>query len=100
MLDKKIYIAAPGKVTENWVKEIEDWLGLKAQIYKGGIIKEDTKILVSTYNRVSISLKDILKWKPKTFILDEAHVLKNSKGVLQRLTKRQKKGEIKQVYYQ
>lgn len=90
LLDKKIYIAAPGKVTENWVKEIEDWLGLKAQIYKGGIIKEDTKILVSTYNRVSISLKDILKWKPKTFILDEAHVLKNSKGVLQRLTKRQK----------
>ena len=57
LLDKKIYIAAPGKVTENWVKEIEDWLGLKAQIYKGGIIKEDTKILVSTYNRVSISLK-------------------------------------------
>ncbi len=90
LINKKIYIAAPGKVTENWVKEIEDWLGLKAQIYKGGIIKEDTKILVSTYNRVSISLKDILKWKPKTFILDEAHVLKNSKGVLQRLTKRQK----------
>lgn len=89
LLKDKIYIASPGKVTGNWIKEIEDWLGLKAEIYKGGTIPKDVNILVSTYERVSLSLKDILKWKPKVFVLDEAHVLRNSKGSRQRLTKKQ-----------
>lgn len=86
---EKIIIAAPGKVIGNWIKEIKTWLNIKAIKYDGETIPKDVNIVVMTYARVRLSLNDLIKWKAKTFILDEAHVLRNSKGSRQTLTEKQ-----------
>ena len=88
LLEEKILIMCPGKVLGNWIKRIEEWGNKKAQKYEGGEIKSN--ILVCTHKRVRLSLDELLKWKPTVATLDEAHVLRNSKGGMQRLTEKQK----------
>lgn len=91
LLDKKIVVLSPANVIENWITAFEEWGNVKAVKYNGEEIKNN--ILVMTYARSKISNKEILKWKPDVAILDEAHVLRNSKGKAER-TKLTKKQEI------
>jgi hypothetical protein len=92
LLDKKIIIMCPGKVIGNWIKEFKKWSNKEVKKYEGGIIEEN--IIITTYERARISLDEILFWGPEVAILDEAHILRNSRGVKQRLTKSQ--AEIKE----
>ena len=45
--------------------------------------------MICTTARARLSLKELLKWGPTTIILDEAHMLRNSKGSRQKLNKAQ-----------
>jgi hypothetical protein len=89
LINEKVFVISPGKVTGNWIKRFEEWANAKAKKFEGKFEKEQN-IYVSTYARVRLSLEEILKWKPKVAILDEAHVLRNSKGNRQKLSKKQK----------
>jgi len=93
LLKEKVFIISPGKVTGNWIKRFEEWANVKVERFEG-TFNDQTNIYVSTYARVRLSLDVILKWEPKTVILDEAHVLRNSKGSRTKLSKKQK--EIKE----
>ena len=87
LLNEKIVVISPGKVIGNWIKRFKEWGEVEAVKYEGK--KFESNIIVITYKRARESLKEILKWKPKVAILDEAHVLRNSRGIRARLKKHQ-----------
>lgn len=89
LIDKKIVVMCPGKVTGNWVKAFQQWANVKATIYEGGELF-DEKIIIMSYARARLSLYDILDFETDVAILDESHILRNSKGSRQRMTKSQK----------
>lgn len=93
LIDKKIIVICPGKVVGNWIKRFEEWSNKKALKYEGNNFKDEVNIYVMSYQRTRLSLNEILKWGPEVAILDEAHVLRNSKGNRQKLSTKQK--EIK-----
>jgi hypothetical protein len=89
LIGEKVFVISPGKVTGNWVKRFEEWANVKAKKFEGEF-DENYNVYISTYARVRLSLNTILKWKPKIVVLDEAHVLRNSRGSRQGLSKKQK----------
>lgn len=88
LIDKKIVVMCPGKAASGWVRAFLEWGNRKAVLYNGEEIKDN--ILIMTYSRARISMMDILIFQPDIAILDEAHVLRNSKGSRQRMSKSQK----------
>lgn len=94
LIDAKIIVAAPSKTIAGWIKEFKLWGGRRGRKFDGGI-KATDKILVMTYERVRRSLKELEEWKPDVFVLDEAHVLRNSRGKNQRKTEKQQEIEEK-----
>lgn len=92
LIDSKIVVAAPSKTVSGWIKEFKIWSGRTGRKFDGGI-KITDKILVMTYERVRRSLKELQDWKPDVFVLDEAHVLRNSRGKSQRKTEKQQEIE-------
>lgn len=89
LIGEKVFVMSPGKVTGNWIKRFNEWANVTAKKFEGEF-DPNYNVYVSTYARVRFSLGAILKWKPKVAILDEAHVLRNSKGNRQKLSKKQK----------
>lgn len=89
LLEEKIIVMCPSNVIQNWIKAFKIWGGVEAKKFEGEF---ESNILIMTYKRTSMSLKELIKWKPTVAILDEAHVLRNSKGKRQKTkyTKKQK----------
>jgi SNF2 family DNA or RNA helicase len=88
LINEKIIVICPESVIGNWKKTILEWSGKEATKYNGGKIKNN--FIIITYTRARLSLREIEKWEPKVVILDEAHILRNSRGISQNLTKKQK----------
>lgn len=93
LLNSKILIISPSNVISNWIKEFKKWGNKKAIKYNGEDLTEITEnILVITYQRAVLSNDKLLKWNADVVVLDEAHILRNSRGRLQRhkMTQKQK----------
>jgi len=88
LIDKKIVVMCPGKVTGNWIRAFQQWGNVKAKVYEGGEVKD--QIIIMTYSRARLSMYDVMDFEPDVAILDEAHVLRYSKGSRQRLSESQK----------
>lgn len=93
LLNTKIIVMSPSNIITNWIKAFKEWGNSKAERYDGGEIKGN--ILIMTYKRAQISNKELLKWKPEVSILDEAHTLRNSRGIRQKQKLTQKQQEEK-----
>lgn len=94
LINERIVVLSPSAVIGNWIKAFEEWGGVKATKYEGTI---NSNVLVMTYKRASLSLKEILKWNPTVAILDEAHVLRNSRGRRQQHKYTKKQEEEKRI---
>lgn len=97
LINERIVVLSPSAVIGNWIKAFKEWGDTKAIKYDGTIESNESNVLVMTYKRASLSLKEIIKWKPTVAILDEAHVLRNSRGKRQRhkYTEKQKEEKLK-----
>lgn len=93
LIDSKIIVVAPSKTIANWIKEFKIWAGRKPRKLEGEILSTD-RILIMTYERVRLSRNLLEKWEPDVFVLDEAHILRNSTG------KNQRKSEEQQEIYE
>lgn len=94
LINERIVVLSPSTVIGNWIKAFKEWGDTKATKYDGTI---ESNVLVMTYKRAALSLKELIKWKPTVVILDEAHVLRNSRGKRQqhKYTEKQKEEKLK-----
>tara|TARA_Y100000592_G_scaffold101179_1_gene186439 strand:+ start:8790 stop:13148 length:4359 start_codon:yes stop_codon:yes gene_type:complete len=79
---KKVYpalIVCPAGLQDNWIKEINAWLPTKTVSKIDS--KEKTDITVTSFNKVNNYSSFIEDRKFKTFIVDEAHYIKNEKSM-------------------
>lgn len=97
----KILIVCPGSVIYNWKQEIEKWLGREATIVKGSPKTRHNlyltkNILIMSYTIATNDLDKLLKLKQiDTMIVDEAHRLRNFRGMQSKYSPKMTKAIMK-----
>lgn len=98
----KILIISPKTILSNWVEEVKKWLGCSVKKINGSkkerikIYESDTKVLVGTYTTVALDFEHLPKFD--CLVIDEAHRLRNFKGIQSKLSPSFTKAIIKISY--